>query len=68
MLHSKKAIIAGMANPSSPGSIHIIVYPDFKKTFEIQVHQDQVSKMCFNYENNILFTGSEDGSISFMTI
>ena len=23
--------------------------------------------MCLNYENNLLFTGSDDGSISFMT-
>ena len=68
MLHSQKALITGLANPNQPGSINIIIYPDYRKSFEIQTHSEPVTKMAFNYENNLLFSGSEDGSVSFMTI
>lgn len=68
MLQSKKALITGVANPQTPGSIHVIIYPDYQKCFEIQIHSEPVTKMILNYENNLLFTGSEDGSISFMAL
>ena len=68
MTHGRKFLIAGVANPDMPGSIHIYTYNMFDKVYEMQVHAERVSKMCLNYEHNILFTGSDDGSISFMTI
>ena len=77
LTNGRKFLIAGLANPDSPGAIHIYRYDnsdaskrsnkEMEKVFEMQVHAERVSKMCLNYENNLLFTGSEDGSIAFMT-
>ena len=68
LTHGRKFLIAGVANNEQPGSVHIYTYNMFDKVFDMQVHGSKISKMCLNYEHNILFTGAEDGSISFMTI
>ena len=68
MTHGRKFLIAGVANNDQPGSIHIYTYNMFDKVFDMQVHGSKISRMCLNYEHNVLFTGSDEGSLSFMTI
>ena len=78
LTNGRKFLIAGLANQDKPGAIHIYRYDrsenakrnnlEMEKVFEMQVHSGKVSKMCLNYENNLLFSGSEDGSISFMAL
>lgn len=68
MIHGKKAFFAGTGVPNRPGSLQVISYPFWDKVYEVQLHSKPVSRMAFNYENTLLFTASEDGSLAFLTI
>lgn len=66
MLSGKKAFFAGVNSADKPGSIQVISYPSWQKTSELQVHSSGVSRMCMNFEQSLLFTGSYDGSFSIL--
>ena len=38
--------------------------PDYAKVHELQVHQEAITKMIFNYEIQVIISGAEDGSIA----
>ncbi len=50
------------------GSLQVIPYPNGEKTTETSMHSQGVTRMCVNFEQTILFTGSADGSFAMLTI
>lgn len=45
-----------------------MVYPRLELSYELQVHSAAVTKLVTNFDNQVLFSGSEDGSFAFIQI
>ena len=69
LMYGSKCFFAGVANPSHPGAIHVINYPFAEERMhEVQIHEAAVTKLELNYEQTLLFSGAEDGSLAVMGI
>jgi hypothetical protein len=66
-MRGQRAIIGGTSDQSTkPGTLQVISYPKLEQSYELQVHSAAVTKMVTNYDNQVLFSGSEDGSFAFI--
>lgn len=68
MLSGKKAFFAGVNSENKPGSIQTILYPNWAKLSETQLHSAGVTRMCITFEHTFLFSASLDGTIAYLQI
>jgi hypothetical protein len=66
-LTKPRAFFGGVARRNYPGSIRLI-NQDYQNLQELQVHAQELTRMEFNYEQEILFTGGAEGSLAMVTI
>lgn len=65
MLNSHKLFLYTTDDKSLPGSLRFSKYPfsTGKELAEIQSHHGRVTKLCICYDDGLIFTSGEDGSL-----
>ena len=67
LMHGGRALFAGLADDDKPGSIQVYKFP-FQKSFEIQAHSLPVERIRISFDNNHLFSCSQDGTLYLFEI
>lgn len=67
VMHNRKAFFCGLSEQNKPGAIQVLKYP-YEKTHEIQVHALPVKRLRVSYDNQSLFSCSNDGTFAVFSV
>jgi WD40 repeat protein len=63
MMQGRKAFFVCVEEKDRPGSIQVIRGDLSEKVFEIQAHSLRVERLRLSYDNQTLYSASDDGSL-----